>query len=191
MSEREKIMARLAKMKALAERGVGGESINAAHLMEAVAAKYGIDLDSIEADAESMHRIEELTGWKMDLMQQLAGLMRIERYGSLNAERCAIYTFSKWDLKNGKYQKNGTGLKCTDAEFVELQAKFAVLSRDYEQQKKAFFRAFLEANDLLAPAGSGVEAMSKEKLEEARTASRLAIGIKKSNLHKQLEATCS
>jgi hypothetical protein len=80
-------------------------------------------------------------------------------------------------------------LRCADDFFVEVVAAFEVLSRDYDRQRKALFRAFLAANDLLLPA-SDDDAPSKplsdaeERLVE--DAARLSLGIRKSALHKQL-----
>lgn len=178
MSERENILARLAKMKALAERGAAGERDNAARLMESVAAKYGIDLDAIGAEAESDHPVT-FSGWKRKLAVQLLCLMRIEQYGDRNANHCFMFSV-------GRGAKKRYGVTCTDVQFVELMAKHSVLCRDYEEQRKAFYRAFLVANDLLAPA-DGNEQVSDRELEEARLSNRLAAGIKRSDLYKQLE----
>lgn len=178
MSNRDDIIARLMKMKALAERGESGERDNAARLMESVAAKYGIDLDAVGAEAESDHPVA-FSGWKKNLAVQLLCLMRIEQYGDKNANHCFMYSV-------GRGEKKRYGVTCTDSQFVELMAKHSVLCRDYEEQRKAFYRAFLVANDLLAPADEN-EKFSDQELEEARLSNRLAVGIKRSDLHKQLE----
>lgn len=178
MSDRDDILARLAKMKALAERGESGERDNAARLMESVAAKYGIDLDAVGAEAESDHPVT-FSGWKKSLAVQLLGLMRIEQYGDRNADHCYMASI-------GRGAKKRLFVTCTDSQFVELMAKHSVLCRDYEEQRKAFYRAFLVANDLLLPAVEN-EQFSDRELEEARLSNRLAAGIKRSNLHRQLE----
>ena len=173
MSERENILARLAKMKALAERGAAGERDNAARLMESVAAKYGIDLDAVGAEAESDHPVA-FSGWKRKLAGQLLdahrAVRRPERQPLLHVFRRTRSEETPW----------------CNLQFVELMAKHSVLCRDYEEQRKAFYRAFLVANDLLAPA-DGNEQFSDEELEEARLSNRLAAGIKRSDLYKQLE----
>ena len=190
MNEREKIMARLAKMKALADGGVGGERENAARLLDGIAAKYGIDLDRIGSEEESVHRLDVTKGWKLDLVCQIFAMMRVEQYGSLKAGEghCSIFARRIQESRKGaKWRTKSYIVRCTNAQFVEMQAKFAVLSRDYERQKKAFFRAFLEANDLLTPYDPERAARATaEELAEAREARRLAVGIQRSVLNKQL-----
>ena len=48
MTEREELLQRLERVKALAERGVGGEKENAEALLNRLMAKYGISEEDIE-----------------------------------------------------------------------------------------------------------------------------------------------
>lgn len=52
MTEREELLQRLERVKALAERGVGGEKENAEALLNRLMAKYGISEEDIEDTAE-------------------------------------------------------------------------------------------------------------------------------------------
>jgi len=45
-------MERLKKLKALAERGIGGEKENAGQLLEKLCIKYGISQDDIDSPEE-------------------------------------------------------------------------------------------------------------------------------------------
>lgn len=185
MSERERIISRLAKMKALADGGVGGERENAARLLEEVAAKYGISLDDIVPEKESLHPIDIPRGWKLDLVNQLLALMRLEKYGSTTAlNHCCI--IGEYKLRKGRLHLVSRSVKCTAAQFVELMAKFTILSRDFDRQRKAMFRAFLIANDLLCPYNPGSPQPSEEELALCEDAERLSIGIQRSTLSKQL-----
>lgn len=184
MSNRKEILERLAKLKALAEGGVGGERENAARLLEEIAARYGVPLESLDDEAEnaeSDHEVEFSRGWKANLLAQILGLMRFEQYGDVKAAHLRLFTRSRGGRVVGAF------VRCTEAQWLEAMAKFTVLSRDYKSQLDAFFRAFLEANDLLLPYGVlGGNPSDKEK-EAAAIASRLANGIKKSALRRQIE----
>lgn len=191
-ADRERILQRLAKMKALAAGGVGGERENAARLLDRIAAKYRIDLDGIGSEEERDHVLADLTaGWKLDLASQLLALMRIEKYGHPPAGEghCCLMAHRTRNpvLPGDRWKVEFYFARCTDAQFVELQAKFSVLSRDYERQRKAFYRAFLVANDLLVPFDPEIAAKATaEEMAEAEEADRLALGIRRSSLARQL-----
>ena len=179
--ERTRIMDRLAKMKALADGGVGGERENAARLLEEVARKYGVDLSALDgAEVEKRHDFKIANGWRRDLFVQLVLLLRLERYGSLDVDHLQFY---RWKL--GPKCK-GEFVKCTDPEWLEIMAKYTVLERDYQRQLKVFYRAFLEANDLLANC-KPQRTPTKEEMQDAIRARCMALGIEKSQLRKQIE----
>ena len=75
---------------------------------------------------------------------------------------------------------------CTEDEWLELCAKFEVLKHDYKRQLDAFFRAFLIANDLLMPYNPD-KPLSKAECDQDDLAETMAMGITKSELHRQLE----
>ena len=180
------IIARLAKMKALAIGGVDGEREAAARLIEKVALRHGIDLDTIDGqdEEETLHFLDTPRGWKLALVRQLLALMLLEKYGSVNADHFQIVLRAK--LRKGRWCVDARFVRCTNAEFIELQSKFAILSRDFERQRKALFRAFLVANDLLCPYDPDSPPPTAEENALAEDARHLADGIQKSTLLKQL-----
>lgn len=104
----------------------------------------------------------------------------MEIYGSVDVDHLVLYTRKLGNREVGQY------CKCTDAQWVELMAKYTVLERDYERQLGLFFRAFLEANDLLIDAPCSRIPTKKEMLD-ALAAKQMSVGIAKSQLHKQVE----
>ena len=56
MTEREELLRRLERVKALAERGVGGEKENAEALLNRLMAKYGISEEDIAAVRSAPNR---------------------------------------------------------------------------------------------------------------------------------------
>ena len=175
----EELKARLRKMKALADRGEGGERDVAERMIEEIAARYGLLLDFLDAETERRFYIKFTAGWQRGIFIQLLGLMRIDRYGDRHADKLSLY-----------YRKSDGALKCyticTEEEWLELCAKYEVLKRDYKRQRDAFFRAFLIANDLLMPYDPD-DHPSKAELDQDDVAESLAMGITKSKLHRQLE----
>ena len=187
----ERLKERLGKMKALADFGIGGERDTAERLIKELSAKYGISLDDIDTEIEREYTIEATQAWQRLIFMQLLGLMRIEQYGDRHADKLNMFC----QKHRGGYRGRGKARRqiwvkryftvCTDAQWLELSAKFDVLCFDYTKQLKAFPLAFLMSNDLLMP-------FDPDKLhtapdEQYGIAANLAVGIEKSRLSKQLE----
>lgn len=186
----DKLKERLRKMKALADFGSGGERDAAERLIREITAKYGITLDDID-DGIERERTVEATTWKRKIFIQLLGLMRIEQYGDRHVDKLHLYMghvyVGKRGRKCGRAWKARYYTKCTDAQWLELQAKFTVLCAAYEKQIKAFPLAFLMRNDLLMPADPESPAPTTKEKEAYATAEQLSMGIERTSLNKQLE----
>ncbi|MBR3087314.1 MAG: hypothetical protein IKH04_13035 [Kiritimatiellae bacterium] len=175
---RDDILARLRKIKSLADHGEGGEAANAAALLDTIAAEHGIDLDAIDAALVSDHVFKTgVDGWRQKLFCQIVWCRdrKMELYSCRSDRRTRGHDAIK--------------LRCADDFFVEVVAAFEVLSRDYDRQRKALFRAFLAANDLLLEASADDE--PRKPLSDAERclledAARLSLGIEKTMLRKQL-----
>ncbi len=181
------IIDRLVKMKSLASDGVGGERETASRLLAKIAAKYHIDLDAIDdaEEEESLHPLDIPRGWKLDLFIQLMALMRLEKYGTQKAiGHCTV--IRNYKLRKGRHHIESHSAKCTMAQFIELQSKFAVLSHDFDRQRKSLFRAFLLANDLLLPYTPDSKPQTDEEKAICEEAWNLSRGIEKTILSKQL-----
>jgi len=183
----ERIKERLSKLKALADRGVAGERDAAERLLREIAANNGISLDDIGSDVERKHVIVIKTTWQRTIFAQLLGLMRIEQYGDRHADKLLLYVGKRWvktRARNRRIEKVYHTV-CTDAQWIELEAKYVVLCADYERQIKAFPTAFLIANDLLMPYEPGKTYSAKEE-DQYKTAQNVSAGIMRSHLNKQL-----
>ena len=182
---------RLSKMKALADAGTSGERTAADRLMRKICAKYGMSLDDIDAEIEREHTVEVTQAWQRQIFIQLLGLMRIEQYGDRNADKLHLFVQKRpgGHRGRGKSRRLIWGKRyftvCTDAQWLELSAKFEVLSLDYKKQLNAFPLAFLISNDLLMPFNPDKPKTAHD--EQYDIAETLAVGIEKSRLNKQLE----
>lgn len=191
----EQIKERLAKMKALAERGVGGERDSAERLLREISVKYGIDLDVISSDVEREHIVNIQKPWQRQIFIQILGLMRIEQYGDRDADKLYLFKRNQYVQTRGRKSRGRTRQRkvacyftvCTDAQWLELEAKYVVLRADYERQIKAFTLAFMMSNNLLMPYNPNGKKSCAEADEQYLTAETLAAGIRKSHLSKQLE----
>ena len=190
---RDDIIARLRKVAALASHGVGGEAVNAAAMLDAIAAQHGIDLADLDDERPSMHTFR--TGreqWRRDLFCQILWCLDKD-IRCYNAVAPASQAKKRpRDRRRGKagdvrrWTFNAVRAECTDSQFVECVAKFEILQRDYARQQAAFYRAFLVANDLLCAPDPDSPDPTEEEVRRCEEAARLAIGIEASQIRKQI-----
>ena len=182
----EELKERLRKLKALTDRGEGGERDVAEQLLKEIARKYGINLDEFE-DGEEIVSFEFKfsSTWQRKLLGQLTGLMRQEkkkRGEALREKELEVYS---WVYIRGR--ENVRTVYATKSEWIELMAKFEVLKAAYKRQQKSFYLAFLMANDLLTDPDDDAPEPTPEERKAYKTAAFMSMGIERTSLHPQLE----
>lgn len=108
--QREKIAAKLKKIKALAERGVGGEKETAMRMYEDLKARYELEDEEIMLDAVTLHWFGYATELEEELLTQIF-------YKVTGGTTYHIYT--------GKYsRRKKRGCDCTEIEAAEITLLF-------------------------------------------------------------------
>ena len=77
MTERERLLEKLMKVKALAERGEGGEKESAERTLAALMERYGVTEEALEDSKVSTHWIRYKTTWEKKLLHQLAYMLSL------------------------------------------------------------------------------------------------------------------
>ena len=72
MTERERLLEKLGKVKALADRGEGGEKESAERTLAVLMKRYGITEEDLEDTKATIHWIRYKTDWERRLLGQLA-----------------------------------------------------------------------------------------------------------------------
>lgn len=142
----------LKKIKALADRGVGGEAETAAVLLDRLMAKYGITEQDLSDDVMEIREFRWSKPFEDKLIDQIA-YMVIGKYESFR------YTHSKAKIRL---------VKCTKAQQIEIEAAFEFYREHLAAGLKQYFTAFIVAEDIMPDE-------TKEKDEDAK-------GIDKSEL---------
>lgn len=138
-SERERLLERLKGVKALADRGADGERDNAAALLTALMEKHGITEADLESAEISTHWIRYKTIFERKLLFQIAYM----RLGSGHAFGCV-----------GKYtrrKRKEVGVKCTPAQYIEIEADYEFYRQALEEELNIFYSAFIQKNKLFPP----------------------------------------
>ena len=181
MTERERLLEKLMKVKALADRGEGGERENAERTLAAMMDRYGISNADLEGNQVSTHWIRYKTIWEKKLLHQLAYMY----LGEGNSFGC-VGTYT------GRSRKK-VGIKCTPAQYIEIEADFAFYSAAMEEEMGIFYSSFLQKNNQFPPPELARE-NTEEEIAEAMDLERLAKisammdGIEQHTRHKAIES---
>ena len=164
----------LKKIKALAERGIGGEKENAEKLLKKLMQEHNIKEEDL--DEETI----KVFPFKMPKF-----------YNSTKLAGQVFYSIVGFEVNNGKgFYTNGLKqlyIKCTAAEFVEFEAKFKFYSYHFKNDLKTFYHAFIEANKIFPPPDKTLENEHSELTDEDRAAVKMADSLNKHDYLLQIE----
>lgn len=175
----EKHIELIRKIKALAERGVDGEAINAKDLLLKMLNRHNLTIEDIEGEKQQDYFFKA-HGINGTLLHQIAKRVNYA---------LKVYEFPASKIK--EYNLSGNLMvTCTPAEFIEIEQMFHVYSKLYKEESEVFYMAFLSANDLLATPPEdkqkSTDDLTPEELENWRRANQMASKIKRETIRKQL-----
>lgn len=169
----------LKKLKALADRGVGGEKENAQQMLQRLMDKHGISLEDIEGEVKR-RRDFFISDEQMKFFKQVVGSVVGREY---------VYKSRRGDRRKKKL----IALDLTDADYIEIDAKFDFFWKAWEKDVLLFYKAFVQKNHLYSKPNDDEkeedddrEYTAEEKAEFFRMAQMMA-GMEKHNFQKQLK----
>jgi hypothetical protein len=167
-----KIHELLLKLKALAEKGEGGEQTNAQSKLEEIAIKHDVDLSELDSPNKSNRKFR----FKV-------------RHKLLNAQIIRMVCGEKVEIYAYKDRPSIFSVNVTDAEFIEINAIAEFYTKAYERELQLFNHAFIQSNRIFpSDAGSkDPEDLSEEERKYANEVLRRAGSIDKYTYHNQLE----
>ncbi len=151
----EKILALAKKLKALSERGVGGEKDNAVAMLQSLMKKHSITMDMLnENDAkEHTFRVEEE---KRKFFTQVVA--------SVLGKSGRVFGY-----RIDRSKKKHLFVTCTPQEAIEIQAKFDFFWNAWQEELSIFYSALFQAQGLYTkPSGEPSETKEKELTPEEK-----------------------
>ncbi|ANU48489.1 hypothetical protein ADH76_10140 [Enterocloster clostridioformis] len=131
---REQAAEKLKKIKALAERGEGGEKTGAMKLYRELMEKYQIEEAEVLEDRVTLHWFSYSDRLEEDLLTQIF-------YKVTGSPSYHQYT--------GKYsRRKKRGCDCTELEAIEIKLLFNFYKGELKRELEAFLIAFRSGNDL-------------------------------------------
>jgi hypothetical protein len=147
------------KIKALAEKGVGGEKLNAEKMLHRLLKKHDISIEDV--DGEKMEDyFFKVKPEDVRLFVQVAKSVRydLKLYGGIPTKK----------IKEYKLQGNYIAT-CTAFEFIEIKTMLDHYTRLYKEELDVFFGAFIQANNLFANPPENEMKPIEELTQEERT----------------------
>ena len=163
------------KLKALADRGIGGEKENASEILKRFLNKNGLTIEDLENE-ETRDFFVNIKSEDFPLFHQITA--------KVNREILVYGEFPKADIKKHGLKGNYI-ISCTSAEFIEIEAKNAFFQNLYKEEIKLFYSAFIHANDLGVDPDKNKERSARNTPEELRILA-LAKSVKKGDFKKQI-----
>lgn len=166
----------LQKIKALAEKGSGGEKINAQKMLADLMKKYNIKEEELSDEVLKDFDIRAYNKWEEKLLYQVCYSV----YGNISDKKMVLF----YTYKKGKFC-----VRCTASEFLEIEAKFHFYKNIFKKQQEIFYDAFICANDIYPPEHLVNRDKHKHKdlTEDDLAALKMAATIDKSEFRQQIE----
>lgn len=169
----------LQKVKALADRGIGGEKESAQALLARLMEQYGIT----EAELEEDRREIAWFGYSQEVERRLLNQIIYMVTGSSGYGCVGAHT-------NRKRKKMGADV--TAAERLEIEAAYEFFKAAFNEELETFLAAFANKNRLFPSPDKVAERNDKEETPEDR-ARALKVGLmmegmERHTLHKQITA---
>lgn len=130
--------ALLKKIRALAERGVGGEAENAEEILRRLMEKYGVSEDELDEEERRRHDFEYHGKEQETLLRQVVYKVT------------GGYAYNLVYRASGRRVKTRLGADCTAAEKVEIEFLFDFYTRLWERERAAFLSAFIQKHRIFA-----------------------------------------
>lgn len=168
----DKVLELAQKLKALAERGVGGEKTNAIAALEALLKKHNISEEELEDPITKRYRIY-VPFKKRTIFNQVFKMI---------AGTQEMYILRS---KPNTYVQELTALQ-----FIEVEATFDFYWKAYEEELAIFEQAFIQKNQLFDPKGPvrELDELTPEEQAKARKMLAMADQIEKQKMDKRIEA---
>jgi len=169
------------KLKALAEKGIDGEKINAEKLLKKLMQKHNISEEDLESFDEDLFffkiNSKSFEGiMKRELLAQICALNKIKLRGEFSKTDINFYGLS------GNFAFFSSKLK-----FIEIEIMLEFYLSELLHRFDEFYYAFCFKNDLLAePEGDETKEYDKKEIEKLQRAIVLSQNMKKSIFRKQI-----
>ncbi|MDH1526736.1 hypothetical protein [Pseudomonas mosselii] len=147
----QKVQDKLRKLQALADRGVGGEKVNAQRMLEKLLARNGLKLEDLADERRDTRWFPAPTKFDVRLAAQIMAKV-------CNTDDPGVY--------RSKNRPKQVGVDVTPAEAIEFELHYDTLRKALTEHFKDAFSAFIQVNRLFSnlPSDESNSAMTERDL---------------------------
>ena len=172
-------MELIKKLKALAERGVEGEAINANKMLQKMLQKHNLTIEEIEGEKQQDYFFKA-NGLNATLFHQIVKRVNYN---------LKLYQIPAKKVKQFMLEGNQM-VTCTVAEFIEIDQMFDVYKKLYKKESELFYTAFYQQTTFLLDLQKKTKYLTNDltpaELEEWMRVQQMATKIKTETIRKQL-----
>lgn len=170
----ENVKARIRKLLALAERGVGGEKETANRMLNKMLDRHGMTLDDLRDDRRSLHPVKCANAFERRLVSQIISKVQ-------NSPSPKVFKVGRACLT--------VHIEVTPAELVEFSIHWEALRKDLAKCLGNAYVAFVHTNNLFpADPGDAVdEPMTPERMADIEAITAMMRGMEPTAVHHRLE----
>lgn len=141
----EKLQAKLRKLEALAERGVGGEKENARRMLVKLLARHGLTIHDLDVETRKIVWFTYADAFERRLASQILSKVLDDT------------NISAW--RKGRHKQ--IGFELTPSEAIEFELHYEALKNALRSHFEDAYSAFLQANRVFAKSGSRDESWTE------------------------------
>ena len=186
---REDIIAKILKVKALAERGSEGEKANAERMLSELMQRYNISDEDINVDKQDVYLLDTENEMFLQLFVQIYHLNYGRDREILDGTKIPKKLKKEWAGYGFGDENGNIAIKCTKAEFIEIKMLFDIYKEDLKRQYDTFLYAYFIKNELLVQPTEeeSHQKSTKDDIKKALKAMQMSEGIEKKEIFKMIE----
>lgn len=173
LSEKQKALLR--KLKALAERGVGGEKEGAERKLKQLMAKYGVDQLELEEDRVSRYEIKYRGAFEQRLLSQIIYRARNDKEG-------------QYFHRHGPGSKSILIVECTKAQEIQIRIEFEFYRDLLKEEQEILFEAFIQKHRIFGDSEAEEEIPTLEEMERLERMWAMMAGLQEKSFTPLLES---
>ena len=167
----------LNKLKALAERGVGGEKETAQRKLQELMEKYEIDENDLSDDKKEKYQFKYKNEFEKKLIKQIA----YRTFKKEWSER--MYTYSR-----GRGKRSIMLIECTKAEEIQLRIEYEFYKDLWKEEAEFLFNVFIQKHRIFDPECSCKKDHYRMKEQDLKRVSMMEMLLQDKTMTKMLEA---